>query len=380
MKRLISSVKTAKLWTPPVRKRHVPIMQALPEKWQPYSEEIVSLQKQMMDLIQIDKPGASSDVFLRVELEDTEVRELLRNEFAKLQALGFDVILPAWLKELKQSKMRVRVNAMNQTTRKVAGLDDILTFKWNLSLGGSEISEEQFRQMVSEKREFVRIGTEWFRLDAEWMNGIRELMEKAEKENWTVRELLFRELPEELTAPVQEEEDLEDAERDNPLFAFEIQRSLKTYVEQLQDKKGLPSVQVPESLLAELRPYQQEGFEWLTFMREQQFGAVLADDMGLGKTVQLISYVLHTVDTLGESAPTIIVCPTSVLGNWQKELARFAPSLRVHTHYSASRLKDESFVEFVSNEKPHIVLSTYGTVITGCRIFRARALVIHCFR
>ena len=65
--------------------------------------------------------------------------------------------------------MRVRVNAANQTTRKVAGLDDILTFKWNLSLGGSDIPEEQFLQMVNEKREFVRIGNEWFRLDAEWM-------------------------------------------------------------------------------------------------------------------------------------------------------------------------------------------------------------------
>lgn len=359
---VINSVKTAKLWTPPVRKRHLPIKQVLLEKWQPYAEEIQSLQKQMLDLIQIEQPGISSDSFLHVKLEDSEVRELLRNDFAKLQALGFDVILPAWLKELKQSKMRVRVNATSQTTRKVAGLDDILTFKWNLSLGGSNIPEEQFLQMVNEKREFIRIGTEWFRLDAEWMNGIRELMEKAEKENWTVRELLFRELPEELTAPVQDDDDLEDIERDNPLFAFEIQRSLKTYVEQLQDKKGLPPVQVPESLQAELRPYQQEGFEWLVFMREQRFGAVLADDMGLGKTVQLISYVLHTVDTLGESAPTIVVCPTSVLGNWQKELARFAPSLRVHTHYSSSRLKDDSFRDYISNVKPHIILSTYGTV------------------
>ena len=358
---VISSVKTAKLWTPPVRKRHVPIQQVLPVKWEAYAEEVELIQKQMFDLMQIDRPGLSPDVLLHVKLEDNEVRQLLRNDFAKLQALGFDVILPAWLKELKQSKMRVRVSATSQTTRKVAGLDDILTFKWNLSLGGSDISEEQFLQMVNDKREFIRIGNEWFRIDAEWMNGIRELMDKAEKENWTVRELLFRELPEELTAPVSDD-DLEDDERDNPLFAFEMQRSLQTYVEQLQDKKGLPPVQVPDSLHAELRPYQQVGFEWLIFMREQRFGAILADDMGLGKTVQMISYVLHTVDTLGESNPTIIVCPTSVLGNWQKELARFAPSLSVHTHYSSTRLKDDAFQSYIETEKPHVVLTTYGTV------------------
>lgn len=358
---VISSIKTGKLWTPPARKRHLPIKKVLLEKWAPYAEEIISLQKQMLDLIHIEEPGMTEDVFIYLELQDTQVRELLRKDFAKLQALGFDVILPAWLKELKQSRMRVRVSATSQTTRKVAGLDDILTFKWNLSMGGSEISEEQFRQIVNEKREFIRVGTEWFRLDAEWMNEIRELMEKAENENWTVRELLFRELPDELIAP-KEEEDLEDEERDSPLFAFEIQRSLKTYVDQLQDKKGLPHVDVPNALEATLRPYQQEGFKWLVFMREQQFGAVLADDMGLGKTIQLISYVLHIVDTLGETAPTIIVSPTSVLGNWQKELARFAPNLRVHTHYSSARLKDDTFADYVKNERPHIVLTTYGTV------------------
>ena len=86
--------------------------------------------------------------------------------------------------------------------------------------------------------------------------------------------------------------------------------------------------------MLKLRPYQQQGFEWLVFMRDQQFGAVLADDMGLGKTVQLISYFLHLYEVMREKKPTLIICPTSVLGNWQKELARFAPSLKVHTHYT----------------------------------------------
>ena len=71
-----------------------------------------------------------------------------------------------------------------------------------------------------------------------------------------------------------------------------MQQSLKVYIEQLQNKKGLPTVPVPPKLHAQLRPYQQEGFEWLVFMRDQKFGACLADDMGLGKTIQLITYML----------------------------------------------------------------------------------------
>ncbi|MEK4629904.1 DEAD/DEAH box helicase [Solibacillus sp. FSL R7-0682] len=355
---VLTGAGSVKHWTPAANKRKLPIVEALPKKWFTIAHDIEQVQLQMMDLIQLD---ASASNFIRVEFSDAQVREFLRQDLAKLQAMGFDVILPAWLKELKQSKMRVRVSANNQSSRSVAGMDDILTFKWQFSMNGEEISAEQFRKLVEEKREFVRVGAEWFRIDADWLNEMRELMDQADEENWTVRDLLFRELPETLSVPY-EDDDLDDAERDDPLFAFEMQQSLAAYVEQLQNKKGLPPVSVPTKLHAQLRPYQQEGFEWLVFMREQKFGACLADDMGLGKTIQLITYILHTVQTLQEQKPSLIVCPTSVVGNWQKELLRFAPDLEVYTHYGARRLKGEELTNYLSTKRPHIVLSTYGTV------------------
>ncbi len=355
---VLISPNAAKHWTPASSKLKLPILDALPKKWSAIANDIEELQNQIVDLIQLN---AESAQFIHTQFNDQEVREFLRLELTKLQALGFDVILPAWLKELRQSKMRVRVSANNQSARSVAGLDDILTFKWQFSMNGEEISAEAFQKLVDEKREFVRIGTEWFRIDAEWLNEMRELMEQAKEENWTVRDLLFRELPETLTAPI--EDDMEDdAERDDPLFAFEMQQSLKTYIEQLQNKKGLPKVDVPTKLHAELRPYQKEGFEWLVFMRDQKFGACLADDMGLGKTVQLITYMLHTVSVLQIDKPTLIVCPTSVVGNWQKELTRFAPDLEVYTHYGPRRLKSDDLTSYIATQRPHVILSTYGTV------------------
>ncbi|QDQ01298.1 DEAD/DEAH box helicase [Lysinibacillus fusiformis] len=356
---VLSTATTKNYWTPAIRKQSLPIVNALPTKWQEFANDIVHQQTQIVELLTVD--GVRSDIFIHETLEDLEVRTFLREDLARIQALGFDVVLPAWLKDLKQSKMRVRVSTGNVSTKKVAGLDDILTFKWQFSMNGESISPEQFKKLVDEKREFIRIGTEWFRVDANWMQEMRELMQQAEDESWTVRELLFRELPEDLSLPL-EEEDADDALRDDPLFAFELQQSLKSYMEQLHEKKGLPSVPLPISLQAELRPYQQEGFEWLIFMREQGFGACLADDMGLGKTVQLISYLLHVNETLESPKPSIIICPTSVLGNWQKELARFAPSLIVHTHYQANRAKEDTFVHLIEREKPHVILSTYGTV------------------
>lgn len=356
---VLSTATTKNYWTPAIRKQSLPIEEALPTKWRMFATEIKQQQQQIVELLSTDT--INSDIFIRVTLEDLEVRSFLREDLARLQALGFDVVLPAWLKDLKQSKIRVRVTTSNVSTRKVAGLDDILTFKWQFSMNGQTISAEQFKKLVDEKREFIRIGTEWFRVDANWMQEMRELMQQAEDESWTVRELLFRELPEDLSAPL-EEEDADDALRDDPIFALEMQQSLKAYMEQLLEKKGLPAVSIPLSLQTELRPYQLEGFEWLVFMRQQGFGACLADDMGLGKTVQLITYLLHIYESSTYTKPSIIICPTSVLGNWQKELARFAPSLIVHTHYQANRAKDEEFKKLVTAEKPHVILSTYGTV------------------
>ncbi|MCS5502043.1 DEAD/DEAH box helicase [Lysinibacillus sp. A4] len=356
---VLSTATTKNYWTPAIRKQSLPIEEALPTKWRMFATEITQQQQQIVELLSTDT--INSDIFIRATLEDLEVRSFLREDLARLQALGFDVVLPAWLKDLKQSKIRVRVTTSNVSTRKVAGLDDILTFKWQFSMNGQTISAEQFKKLVDEKREFIRIGTEWFRVDANWMQEMRELMQQAEDESWTVRELLFRELPEDLSAPL-EEEDADDALRDDPIFALEIQQSLKSYMEQLLEKKGLPAVSIPLSLQTELRPYQLEGFEWLVFMRQQGFGACLADDMGLGKTVQLITYLLHIYESSTYTKPSIIICPTSVLGNWQKELARFAPSLIVHTHYQANRAKDEEFKKLVTAERPHVILSTYGTV------------------
>ncbi|WP_019412993.1 DEAD/DEAH box helicase [Paenisporosarcina sp. TG20] len=340
-------------WTPPFRKKQFSIADALPEKWKIYAPEVYETQSNMIDMMDIE---ADDNRFLSKTLSDLEVRHFLRDDAARLQALGFEVILPSWLKAVKESKLRVKSNANTTTFKTTAGLNEILTFDWNFSLNGQAISEDQFKQMVEENREYIRAGNEWFRIDSNWMHEIRQLMEQTDNENWTVKELLFRELPDVL---LQGENS--DAEEDDPLFQFEMNQSLKNYLSQLQDKDGLPTTLVSKQLLTELRPYQQQGFDWLVFMREQGFGVCLADDMGLGKTVQLIAYLLHVHRTNKTDKPSFIICPTSVLGNWQKELIRFAPDLHVHVHYGQTRSKDESLSTQLSSIKPDVVLTTFGT-------------------
>lgn len=271
----------------------------------------------------------------------------------KLQALGFEVVLPSWLKSLKESKMKVKTIAKTANTYKTAaGLNEILQFNWNFSLNGHEISADEFQKMVNENRSYIQAGNEWFRIDAAWMQQIRKLMKQSEDENWTVKELLFREIPEEIALAIDDDEQSDE----DPLFQFEMQQSLKVLMEQLSEKKGYPTVDVSSNLLTSLRPYQQLGLDWFVFMRNEKFGACLADDMGLGKTVQLIAYLLHVHESGEQKTPSLIICPTSVLGNWQKELAKFAPSLTVQTHYGTARTRE-------IDKEADVVITTFGTAM-----------------
>src|SRR5690606_19620880 len=97
----------------------------------------------------------------------------------------------------------------------------------------------------------------------------------------------------------------------------------------------------------EMRSYQLAGMSWMTFMRQSRLGCCLADDMGLGKAVMWIGYLLQIKHLYGLSSPALLVCPTSVLGNWQKELERFAPDLKVYLHHGSGRRRGEALSEAI---------------------------------
>ena len=114
-------------------------------------------------------------------------------------------------------------------------------------------------------------------------------------------------------------------------------QSLMNLVHQMRGLDRLPEVPVPASLRATLRPYQQQGLNWLQFLRSHQLAGILADDMGLGKTLQTLAHILTEKEAGRLAHPALIVAPVSLLGNWQREAARFCPSLRSHIHHGLSR-------------------------------------------
>jgi SNF2 family DNA or RNA helicase len=250
-------------------------------------------------------------------------------------------------------KVKARVKGSSSHRPSFVGLQAVLDYDWRFSMNGVDLSEDEFQQLVEEKRRLVYVRGRWIKLDPQFIRQIQELIKKADKQGLHVRDLLEQEL---IPESPESEDDLENPKA----FAkiqIELNRQWKQMMKQLSEITEIPDEPVPQTLHGELRPYQTQGMSWLLFLRRCGFGACLADDMGLGKTVQLLSYLL-SVKERDETGPALIVCPTSVLGNWQKEIERFAPSLSVYLHYGSSRLKGEDFTLKVSDVD--IVLTSYG--------------------
>ncbi len=114
---------------------------------------------------------------------------------------------------------------------------------------------------------------------------------------------------------------------------------------------------VPEGLVATLRPYQREGFQWLAALHRHDLGGVLADDMGLGKTLQALALISHAVEQSRAEAPFLVVAPASVVSNWSHEVRRFAPELRVHTIVETGARRSETLAQAAAGS--HIVVTSY---------------------
>ncbi|MNM25242.1 hypothetical protein D3C81_356850 [compost metagenome] len=314
--------------------------------------------------------AAGGDVLAR-PLDGAGAWSFLTAESRRLLEAGWIVLLPAWWEAASRRKPRLRAKlrpeSENRGGRSHMGLNAIIEFDWRVSIGDVDLSEEEFAALVARGERLVRFQDRWIPLDPALLAQIRRAMDGIDKsEGMTFQDVLQLHL-------LNEEEAGEDDSAGSETMAGEMDNRLQLEVElneqfvklmgQLGGHESLPQPEPPAGLQAQLRSYQLEGYGWLVFLRRHGLGACLADDMGLGKTVQLISYLLHVKEghdgRPDTPRPSLIVCPTSVLGNWQKELERFAPSLRVMLHYGGNRLNGEAF--FAAAAEHDVVLTSYAT-------------------
>ncbi|MFM9371512.1 SNF2-related protein [Streptomyces sp. Da 82-17] len=279
-------------------------------------------------LTEQDTPGV-------LPLSETELYDLLGTAAARLGAAGVAVHWPRDLAQDLSAAAMVR-SAPGSATDGTGFFEaeHLLEFRWQLALGGDPLTDAEMDQLAEAHRPVVRLRDQWVLVDP-------ELVRKARK-----RELGLLDPVDALSVALTGTADVDGEEVEAvPVGALAELRDRLT--------AGLAPAEPPPGLAATLRDYQLRGLAWLDLMTSLGLGGCLADDMGLGKTVTLIALHLRRA----RREPTLVVCPASLLGNWQREITRFAPGVPVRRFHGTSRSLDDLDGGFV--------LTTYATMRTA---------------
>ncbi|WP_227394433.1 DEAD/DEAH box helicase [Jeotgalibacillus aurantiacus] len=324
---------------------YAPLERSVPSRW---TDQISVIEQELERWIRLI-PYLKEDDVWQLEMAEERAWLFLTEGSEKLLALDVEILLPSWWKQIQKSSVALKASVKGDRSYRPSfvGLEALVDYDWKISINGSDLSDEEFQALVDEKKRFIQVNGDWIALDPAMIARIQQAMNAAKRHGISMQDLLVDQL-----------DDEEEEDADHLRIQFELNRSMKSMMEKLNDVGKIPLLPPPGGLQGELRPYQQQGYSWMSFLRSNQFGACLADDMGLGKTIQLISYMLHVRESESPEHPFLIVCPTSVLGNWQREIERFAPDLRVHLHYGPARAKGEDFP--ASIRQADVVLTSFG--------------------
>jgi SNF2-related domain/SNF2 Helicase protein/Helicase conserved C-terminal domain len=279
-----------------------------------------------------------------LELDTAGAHRFLQRGAPMLAGAGFGVLLPGWWNR-PAARLGVRLAASSPTAPGTVagtagiGLQSLVDYQWQLSLGDEPLTAAELRGLTTLKAPLVRLRGQWVELDPKRLAAGLKLI--AAKGTMTVAELLHAGLS------------ADGGPAGLPVVSVTAEGALGELLAGQVDRRIEP-VSTPDGFTGALRPYQERGLAWLAFLEQLGLGAVLADDMGLGKSATILALLLHQEAT----APTLLICPMSLVGNWQREVAKFAPHLRVHVHHGAERAKGRAFTQAVA--EADLVLTTYA--------------------
>ncbi|ELS51555.1 DEAD/DEAH box helicase [Streptomyces viridochromogenes] len=295
-------------------------------------------------------PLLSAAVPNAVELADEEVTDLLGGGARALAGAGGDV---HWPKELARELTARAVigppddestpGRVTSDTPAFLSADALLAFNWSFALGDRRLTREELDRLAEANRPVVRLRDQWVLVDPEEVRRARAQQDR--------KVTPIDALGAALTG---------STEVDGRQVEVRPTGWLAALRERLADPEGQEPVGQPAALAATLRDYQRRGLSWLARMTSLGLGCCLADDMGLGKTITLIALHLHRQSDATSAGPTLVVCPTSLMGNWQREIEKFAPGTRVRRFHGPRRDLD-------AVADGEFVLTTYGTMRLDAR-------------
>ncbi len=295
----------------------------------------------------------------RLKLSTEEAAHFLTVVAEILQRSDVEVLLPSWWRTGIQERLKTKIRV--ETPKETSGgfsLEQLMRFRWEVALGDQSLSLEELKRLAALKRELVKIRGRWVWLDPEELKEAAKLL-RSRKEQASIRDLLFASLGMEMPEmPLPVDQVVSDGWLEEIFSQFQ------------KGASGFAPMEEPQGFVGSLRPYQRRGLAWLCWMGRWGLGACLADDMGLGKTIQTLAMLQHHLSQTtkaSEKKPSLLICPMSVLDNWQREANRFTPKLRTMLHHGASRQAGSELQRAL--KKTDLVISTYGTLLRDIETF-----------
>jgi SNF2 family DNA or RNA helicase len=290
-----------------------------------------------------------------IPLTTAEAYSFLRDCAPQLQQAGFGLLVPPWWnKPGMRLGVRLKLNRPSQETAGTAvssghlNLDNLIRYQWQLSLGDTALTRQEFDALVALKSPLVQIRGQWVQLDPEQIEAAINFWQEQELEG-------TMSLPEALRLGVAGQQTHDGL----PVEDVALDDWLSGWLNQMQGDEKVEVLPTPAGVSATLRPYQRYGYSWLHFARRWALGVILADDMGLGKTIQTLALIQRLKDEMGAlPAPILLICPTSVVTNWDQERGRFTPEITALIHQGSDRRQGTALQ--ATAQEVDMVLTSYA--------------------
>ncbi len=280
-----------------------------------------------------------------VELDTRGALTFLKETGPLLAGAGFGVLLPDWV---RKSRLGLKLTTRSRTAGAASaaapkfGLNDLVDFRYELAIGDQTLGPDELAELARLKVPLVRVRGQWVELDDRHLQAALKFLERGGSGVMNAGDALL--------AGLGEAADLPLTEVDADGWLGDLLSG--------QAEQRLAPITTPASLHGELRPYQERGLSWLAFLCQVGLGGILADSMGLGKSIQTLALLAHEQDEGIRRGPTLLVCPMTLVGNWEHEAARFTPQLRVHVHHGGDRLAGADLAGALADAD--LVITTYG--------------------
>ena len=302
------------------------------------------------------EPGLRQAQPTHLRLDTETAYQFLSSGASALDEAGFEVLLPTWWS--RRRKVGLRLTATPSDTDAAGGAfgrEQLCDFRWELAVGEHGLSDDEIHALAAAKAPLVHVRGEWIAVNQTQLARGLEFLQRESAGLMTAGDVLALAIshPDDVELPLE----LTEVTADGWLGAL-----LGGTV-----SDSLTDIEPPESFAATLRPYQNRGLGWLDFLGRLGLGACLADDMGLGKTVQLLALEAtarsRQAAANGDSTsrPTLLLCPMSLIGNWESEAHRFAPALRVLAYHGPDRPHGTDLIAALA--EVDVVVTTYATAL-----------------